>query len=151
MKQITLLLIAALSIFLFACEGPEGPAGADGQDGNANVQSKTFTVYPQDWQDLDGLFGVSIETDLLTESVIKNGSVHLYFSIGEDAWVVLPYLDLGYGFSERNLALWSDYYEPYESITIFRLVAIDGYPLDSDIPVDFTNYKEVEEYFKLVD
>ncbi|HPE87343.1 MAG: hypothetical protein EOL88_12435 [Bacteroidia bacterium] len=150
MKQITLLLIAALSIFLFACEGPEGPAGADGIDGNANVKSVTFTVYPQNWEYGSGLYVYDYPTDLLTQSVVNNGSVHLYLAMDNDVWLALPYYTLGYGIAIGSLGIFTEG-DATSTISVFKLVAIDGTPSSYNYPVDFNNYEEVEEYFKLID
>lgn len=72
--------------------GPAGAAGMNGTDGNANVQSYTYTVGANEWN--QGTARIMVPE--LTKSIADNGVVSVYYtndSLSTDtiAWRPLPY------------------------------------------------------------
>ena len=103
-----LLIVSIMFFGLTSCEkeeGPQGPAGKDGEDGNANVQTEIVKVFSYEWDYDNPFYIVSKTSNLLTQDIIDNGSVHFYYEIGDGAWLALPYGTMGFAVMVNNLEI----------------------------------------------
>jgi hypothetical protein len=179
MKQFLFFLLIGAAISFSACKGEQGDPGRDGapgtngQDGNANVKSVLIDVTSADWivSAVDNLTFSTKPCAIITQAIADKGLVMVYargntgiFDVGQN-WVTLPYT-----YAESNgpgtpgfTESWWFHYGP-NSIT-FNIQDNDEYYLKPAItykvvaisatgrlaPINFNNYAEVKDYFKLED
>ena len=125
-----------LSIFCISCEaedgmdgidgaidpaGEDGTDGQDGEDGNANVTGVTVDPFPS-WT--EGIYlgqqanFVEIDEELLTEAVVDDALVLVYFQLfGDNIWYPMTY---AFPFDNGNEEVITYTYEP-DTITIYAL------------------------------
>ncbi len=118
--SIAVPLLAGLLFSSCAKDGATGPTGPAGKDGNANVITRSFTVYDSTWTMGGYSFNPSVNStttwfakvytvvdSAITSGVVDSGMVLVYFRSysGDSAWVPLPFsfLDFGRDFSYRIL------------------------------------------------
>jgi hypothetical protein len=148
MNNLILSLIMLISIALLSGCQKEGPAG---KDGNANVKTEIIKVYGNEWGFSDPFYGVDKTSDLLTQDIIDNGSVHLYLEAGDGIWMALPYQTMGFGYAVNDLAILTEGSGVTTSTMTFKLVVIQGNMQPKSMDLDFADYNAVKEYFGLKD
>ena len=86
--------LAVLIIMTIAgCKGEKGDAGPVGPTGNADVRTIQFTVASSDWKLISSTstsYYVNKLTPLITESVVRGGTVVLYYQLSSSIWTALP-------------------------------------------------------------
>ena len=114
MKNLIFIALTAILVFSNSCTKIEG--------GNADMRTVNFTVRSNDWIQFGtpGLAGFGFAVDLsfpeITNNVINNGMVTLYFQTG-NSWTPVPVYffrqdwQAGYFYSMRNGVFSIDYYE----------------------------------------
>jgi len=93
--------LVALTIFAIysGCKkdeiiGPAGPSGATGPTGptgNANVSRKTIAI--SDWTNTNNYWYADIVDTDITQDIVNNGVVLVYYEIASGQWASLPYQD----------------------------------------------------------
>jgi hypothetical protein len=90
----TVIAFTLLIVFTIAgCKGEKGDTGPTGPGGNANVRTIQFTVAGSDWKTMSSSstsFYVTKVTPLITENVVKGGTVILYYQLSSSIWSALP-------------------------------------------------------------
>ena len=144
--------MVSLTVFgLTSCKKEPGPPGPPGRDGNANVKTEIIKAYGYEWE-LDGsLYVVYKTSDLLTQDIVDNGSVHLYLELGDGIWLALPYETMGFIVGANQLAIFTEGSSVTSQTTIFKLVVIEGNLQTKNNNIDFNDYNSVKEYYKLED
>lgn len=165
MKKVNLILLSILMFGLtISCskevEGPQGPQGPAGP----GASSTTFNVPGNAWQgDGDGYFVTVTNINILTQDIVNNGAVLLYWNI-DGVWVPLPtsfvegswttHMFFSFSVSEIELVFQDDDgFTPNPGAefgtTTFRVVAIPASGLAENPDLDKTNYEEVIKIFNL--
>lgn len=87
-----LLLIALVLLAVSGCKKEEvvGPQGPQGKEGNANVESYDFTIYSSSWESYDWGWEAIKEWDKLTEEIINDGGVFVYWAVEDNTFAPLP-------------------------------------------------------------
>lgn len=165
MKKI-LLLFAFIAVgAITSCEGPQGPPGQNGTPGFSaesevfEVSNVSFTA-ANNWFVTYGLNPTILTTDniLVYELVNTNNNI--------DAWSLLPqiyYFDAGqaqynfnFSYDQFSLFLDADFDmnllpTSFTQNKVFRIVIIPGYTAKAASEINFENYNEVIERFKIDD
>lgn len=82
-KIIYVLLMCSISFFssckkeVVGPQGPTGQTGKSGVDGNANVKSLTYNITA--WQQSGNSFIITLNCPIVTQEIIDNGAVLVYF------------------------------------------------------------------------
>ena len=164
MKKIRLFLMFGLFIgglVLTSCtkEGEVGPEGPAGKDGNANVNSKEFTI--TNWVKDGDEYKGTISYSAITADIIDKGAVLVYLANGNGGYMSMPISFVVNGnlytftpvFYEGGVTVWaSSTSTSYTGPTTgtFKVVVIDGNSArKAKTTIDFSNYKEVKDYFNL--
>ena len=168
MKKVNLVLSLILTFgMIFSCtkevEGPQGPQGPQGQAG-PGASSTTFNVPANAWQgDGDGYYVTITNVNILTQDIVNNGAVLLYWNI-DGEWVPLPASFVGGSWTTHMFFTFSvgeiylefqddDGFTPNPGseygTTTFRVVAIAASGLAENPNLDKTNYEEVIKTFNL--
>ncbi len=134
------------TILLTYCEGPTGPAG---DDGNANVKTDIIRVYSSEWGYDSGMYGVDLNSSILTQDIIDNGAALLYWEIGNGMWMALPIDGVYYGVMEETVGIIASSYTFTESTQTFKLVAIAGVELAKHPNLDLSSHDQVNAVFEL--
>lgn len=152
MKKLPISILLFCLIYLSSCTkegpagpaGPQGPAGPAGSNGTANIQNKTVTINPSDWQwnSSQLAYFVDVPFSAINSNVLTNGAVVGYLDGSFDnvnGWFALPFtkypisgssvyttyeitvISLG---SCRIRLIWSDGRQTLPSSRTFRIVAI---------------------------
>ncbi|MGY6560946.1 MAG: hypothetical protein ACXITV_02455 [Luteibaculaceae bacterium] len=163
----TVLMLGALFLVSSCTREVEGPPG---RDGNANVNSRTVTINPNDWI-IDGNSQIAdIIMPTLTADILNNGAVLAYMEFGSNIWLHLPTtIQLFDEQAEENffvtlevessIGLVSIYWSELDLEFLasnpgtqrFRIVTIGGNSLRESPEVDFSNYNQVKEVFQIAD
>jgi len=161
-KTIIALFAAALTIT--GCvkgdkgdTGPSGTNGTNGTNGNANVKAGFVTVNPGDWNvgTPAGFYYVDVTNSLITQDIIDNGTVSMFFEGNTGVWVAMPYtyyntptVSLSYGFnysvgstriSVQNLAGGAITF----GTSIFKTVVISAQQKQSHPNTNWKDYDQV--------
>jgi len=157
-------IVAALVLFaatFTACnkgaQGDPGPTGATGANGNANVLSGQATVHSGDWI-WDASYAdnyINLEVDDITQDVLDNGTVSVFFADNSNGWIGMPYTD--YPTTTTSYTYNFDAY--YHGLTItliysdgsnivpgsitFKIVSIGGAFRKAHTGTNWHNYNEV--------
>ena len=139
-RLVAMVLVIVFSVLIIGCSG----ADSDG------VKTEIIKVYGYDWTLSGSTYMVVKTSDILTQDIIDNGSAHLYLEAGEDIWMALPYLTMGYIVALNEIGIMTEG-SVTSSTNTFKLVVIEGTMQTETSGVDFNNYNEVKEYFNLND
>ena len=142
------IFILLLSFALITSCTKEGPAGPAGPAGNANVKTMEISIYSYEWSgnSTDG-YDVDKECSIITEDIVKNGSVNVFLEIAENYWLAIPYQGLVYGYKENTLSLYTS--GSPSSTYKFKVVAIAGNMVSKSNKINFKNYNELKNYYHL--
>jgi len=164
LKKMAILSIAML---VFGCskdgadgtDGINGTNGTNGTNGNANVVGTTdVTILPTQWQTSGNTKFVSIANNNITQSIVNNGLVMVYEKSGNN-YTALPYAYLGiernfsFGLNFLQITL-SNYNNTGVTVSgnvIIRAVIISASNKMGNPNVNWNNYAEVKDKFKLKD
>ena len=113
------------------------------------VDTEIISVLGYDWDYDDPTYSIVVDSDLLTQDIIDNGSVHLYLEAGDGIWMALPYKTMGFAVALNELLIMTEGSGVTSQTTTFKLVTIEGTMTTTGI--DYNNYKEVSEYYNLND
>ena len=155
----------ALLLLTLGCEGPTGPKG---KDGNANVQVTAGYVDPSSWNlSTTGFYFCEITDDHITQSIVDNGTVLVYYSVNGDDWLLLPYttvvdannfyvMDALHFVGKVQVRM--RHSNPSTTVVpttrrYFKIIAItsSSFGKYSDGDIDWNNYIEVKQKFNLQD
>lgn len=147
--NIILLFIAVMAITLGSCS-KDGTDGIDGADGNANVFSQIISINGSDWTyDANAeMFYYDFNTNLLSAPIIDNGCAILYLESGNNVWMALPYLTMGFAATYNTLEIITGG-DPTTTTYTFKLVVIEGNAISKNI--NLNNYNEVKNFYNLKD
>ena len=146
-----MFLIVAAGLSSCTKEGPvgkDGKDGADGRDGNANVYSTEITIYSQDWQNNNGIYGAGSQISQITQDVIDNGTVLAYYKDANNTYFAIPYGSLSYSFTTGLIVFITTSQTFTQNTNIFKVVVIGGAPASS---VNVNDYNDVANYYGLDD
>jgi hypothetical protein len=171
-------LLVGVALFASGCVieetvGPPGPPGfdgRDGRDGNANVFSVNFDFDMADATINDAVASVGYEVDGITESVVDEGAVLVYFR-EQGTWTAMPYtfaferpdepvvdytISLGYGYDDFFLEVFYEASTPEAPLADqptreMKAVIIDGFPRGKTLPFDPADYEQVAAFYGLRD
>ena len=179
MKQLTLatLIIAASALFLAGCTGEQGPAGPTGPTGPTGATGATGNPGPEAVYynfNLDFNASTTMQTYDLTPTIFDgNDAVLVYLRHPSypvyDEWVLLPWVWYNPGYvpvqfwssidrtyktlwlyttrADNNTGSpWASTYTAYYKAVVIKASAGKSTPI-----IDYSNYKEVKEYFNFDD
>ena len=159
------MAILSIAMLVFGCskdgadgtDGINGSNGTNGTNGNANVVGTTdFTILPTDWQTSGNLKYVSIGNNGITQNIVNSGIVMVYQKSG-DAYVALPFsyqgIDRGFSFGLNYLQITLSASSPFTVTgnTVIRAVIITASNKMANPNINWNNYDEVKDKFKLID
>ena len=159
-KKIAILGIAMIA---FGCskDGANGTNGTNGTNGNANVGATAdFTILPSNWQSSGNLKYVSITNNSITQSIVNSGIVMVYQKSNTDgSYTALPFsnqgIDRGFTFGLNYLQITLSAYNgsaiTISTNTVIRAVIISASNKMANPNVNWNNYSEVKDKFKLID
>jgi hypothetical protein len=174
----TLAITLFFSFSMVSCKGPEGPIGPQGPQGEAGAQGPQGTQGPQGEQGPEGNADVksyrfnldlwdnqgsylekNISLPAITQAIVDDGMVMLYFKNRSGEWSALPYSftfngftrSLNFAYSLSNIRIYLTSNEsvlPGSSYTgEYRAVIAPGNAGKKAYDVDWSNYYEVAEKF----
>lgn len=96
--------LSRLSLFLFALAlvsactkegpaGPEGPTGPQGPAGPGSAKGKTFTIAAANWTYTAPSWSGTISNADITQAIVDQGGVFVYWKKPDGNWVALPFID----------------------------------------------------------
>ena len=151
-------IVAALVMFagsFTACV--KGDRGDAGPQGNANVLSGQSTIHANDWTwdatYLDNY--VNLQVDDITQDVLDNGTVSVFFGDNSNGWIGMPYTDYPtlttsdtYNFDAYYHGLtitliYSDGSNIVPNSITFKIVSIGGAFRKAHTGTNWHNYNEV--------
>jgi hypothetical protein len=157
---LSLTIAFMVIVLLFGCKGDKGPTGPMG---NANVKSFRFTVTASDWN-YGGTRVVYYDkaTSLITNNILDNGTVILYYELSAGVWVSLPnsfYKLNGTSYSinyacalekiEVVIGSPDQYAADLKLSETFKAIIIDG---TTSLPkINYKNYEEVRKALNLIE
>jgi hypothetical protein len=163
LKKMAILSIAML---VFGCskdgaDGTDGINGTNGTNGNANViGTSDFTITPTDWQTSGNLKYVNLTNNIITQSIVNTGIVMVYQKSNTDgSYTALPFsyqgIDRGFTFGLNYLQITLSAYNgsaiTISANTVLRAVIISASNKMGNPNVNWNNYAEVKDKFKLKD
>jgi hypothetical protein len=177
MKNLKLILVIAAATVLFtSCEKNEtakpGPQGPQGEQGNTNVESVTVSVSSTDWSPYGNPMGGNMlaaqkNVPAITSGIVSSGAVMVYMKKAYSnggyyyqalpfSWVDTPSSTRTYGFSISTGTLNIHVEDSDNNLTslgsyTFKVVAISGARLSSNLNIDLNNYEAVKLAFNLAD
>jgi hypothetical protein len=152
------VLICLVATFTSCSEdGKDGIDGNNGTNGNANVVGTTdFTILPTDWQTTGNLKSVTIGNNGVTQNIVNSGIVMVYQKSGS-SYVALPFsyqgIDRGFAFGLNYIQITLSASSPITvtANTVIRAVIIPSSSRMANPNVNWNNYAEVKDKFKLKD
>ena len=153
-----MLLISTFASCKKGDTGAAGTNGTNGLNGNANVHSSTFTVNSSDWNyDASNWeYYINFTYPMITQDVVDNGTVSLFFSTTGATWQSVPYtyyinsttsLSFAYNYTLNGGGIFVSVsnnttftINPYT----FKVVAIGGSQRKAHPNTDWNNYEQVK-------
>ena len=138
-------------------DGMAGTNGTNGTNGNANVVGTTdFTILPTDWQTTGNLKSVTITNNGVTQNIV-NSVIVIFFQNSVSSYLAIPFsyqgIDRGFAFGLNYIQITLSASSPITvtANTVIRAVIISSSNRMANPNVNWNNYAEVKDKFKLKD
>ena len=96
----------------------------------------------------NGVYQAVKQISQITQDVVDNGTVLVYYKGGNNTYFALPYNSLTYGFTLGMIDILTDNQSFTQNTNIFKVVIIGGAPASS---VNVNDYNDVADYYGLDD
>jgi hypothetical protein len=155
MKKTICFVFALSSLVLFNGCSKDVPEHTHENYGNSQISSTSYTVFNWEWTFLDPEYYVDLSVPEITQAVVDNGAVMVYYENTYGEWEAMP----------NTVAVTSNYSTVYSfshwlghvSLYVFdtdwltlspddmniKIVIISEKQLMQDASVDWTNYQDV--------